>query len=185
MFPFDYLLAVALLSAPPEAPIPNVTPEEHARLQPLLQKLALAWEIMDPHEVGYLLSRPDGLAADLRFLRCRYRDYAAAPPLSDCLRFPPREVVSDLLTFNRAYRQHLETCMAVETVRWWEYREALVETDQLFDVYNSIKDARCDYQYVTARRQALQHLRELLGEVNYQAGCLPPHVPVWRFQRID
>jgi hypothetical protein len=38
---------------------------------------------------------------------------------------------------------------------------------------------------VTVRRQALKKLRETVGEDAYWSGCLPPHVPVWRFARID
>src|SRR5262245_10411172 len=125
MFSFDYLLAVALLSAPPDAPVPELSPAAYAQLQPKLETLAPRWAIIDPkHEVGYLLSRPESFAADLRFLRGRYHDLEDAPLLSDCLRFPEREQISELLTFNRAYHQHLERRLSVETVHWFELREA-------------------------------------------------------------
>ncbi|HXG10455.1 MAG TPA: hypothetical protein VNK04_11900 [Gemmataceae bacterium] len=185
MLPFDYLLAVALLTAPPEAPEPSVSADAYARLQPVLQAAALKWEILDQREVRYVLTRPEDFASDLKLLRRRYHDLIDAPPLMDCLRFPDRAVVSELLAFNRAYRQHLDTCLTVELVHWWELREALQETDRLYQVWDTVRDARCDYYYVTVRRQALKRLREMLGEEAYYSGTLPPHVPIWRFQRID
>jgi hypothetical protein len=185
MFPFDYLLAAALLTASPEAAEPTVSNDDYTRLQPTLQTLAVEWEILDAREVRYVLTRPEDFAADIKLLRRRWNDLADAPRLHDCLRFPERAVISDLLAFNRAYRQHLDTCMTVELVRWWELRESLQETDRLYQVWDTVRDARCDYYYVTVRRQALKRLREMLGEEAYYSGCLPPHVPVWRFQRID
>jgi hypothetical protein len=118
-------------------------------------------------------------------LRRRYQDLLDAPPLADSLRFPDRPVVNDLLTFNRAYRQHLDTCLTIETVHWWELREAIQEVDRLYQVWDAVRDARCDYYYVAVRRQALKRLREMIGEEAYYSGCLPPYVPIWSFQRID
>ena len=90
-----------------------------------------------------------------------------------------------MLSFNRAYRQHLDSRQTLELTNWWELREALQEADRLYQVWDTVRDARCDYYYVTVRRQALKKLRETVGEDAYCSGCLPPHVPVWRFGRID
>ena len=79
----------------------------------------------------------------------------------------------------------MDARQAVELVHWWEFREAVQEADRLYQVWDNVRDARCDYYYVTVRRHALQKLREAIGPEAYYAGCLPPHVPVWRFQRID
>jgi len=185
MFPFDYVLAVALLTAPPdalEAPLPA---EVCARVSPTLQSLAIQWEILDPREVRYVLTRPEDFGSDLKLLRRRYQELAVAPPLCDCQRFPDRATISDLLAFNRAYRQHLDSRLSVELVRWWEVREAVQEADRLYQIWDTVRDARCDYYYVTVRRQALKRLRDTIGEEAYYSGHLPPHVPVWRFQRID
>jgi hypothetical protein len=185
MFPFDYLLAVALLTAPPDSPEPTVPPDVHAQLQPTLQSLAVDWQILDPREIRYLLVRPEDITSDLNLLRRRYCDLADAPALEEGLRFPERAVVNELLAFNRAYRQHLDTCLTVELVHWWELHEALQETDRLYQVWDAVRDARCEYYYVTVRRLALKRLREMIGEDAYFTGTLPPYVPVWRFQRID
>ncbi|HEX5269656.1 MAG TPA: hypothetical protein VFW33_04170 [Gemmataceae bacterium] len=184
MFTFDYLLAAALLAAPADRDL-ALSPELFATVGPAAQQLALKWEILDPREVRYVLARPEDFAADLKLLQRRYHELANAPPVADCLRFPDRATVSDLLAFNRAYRQQMDARQAVELVHWWEYREAVQEADKLYQVWDNVRDARCDYYYVTVRRHALQKLREAIGPEAYYAGCLPPHVPVWRFQRID
>jgi hypothetical protein len=132
-----------------------------------------------------VLTRSEDFASDLKLLRRRYQELANAPPVSDCQRFPDRATISDLLTFNRAYRQHLDSRLSVELVRWWDLREAVQEADRLYQVWDTVRDARCDYYYVTVRRQALKRLRDTIGPEAYYGGQLPPHVPLWRFQRID
>jgi hypothetical protein len=52
-------------------------------------------------------------------------------------------------------------------------------------LWDAVRDARSECYYVTARRQALQSLRTTLGPDAYYRGALPPHVPVWRFGRMD
>jgi hypothetical protein len=185
MFPVDYVLAVALLAAPPDATEAPGAAERFANLRPTLQSLAVHWEILDPREVRYVLTRPEDFASDLKLLRRRYHDLADAPPLHDCMRFPDRALISDLLSFNRAYRQHLDSKQSVELNYWWELREALQEADRLYQIWDTVRDARCDYYYVTVRRQALKKLKETVGEQAYYSGRLPPHVPLWRFARID
>jgi hypothetical protein len=183
MFPCEYLLALAMLTAPVDGP-EATSPDTFTALAPALQALALQWEILDPREVPYVLAQPGHWADDLTLLRRRYQDLRGAPPLSDRMRFPEREVVSDMIAFNRAYRQNLDRRLAVETVRAWELEEAARETDYLYRVWDLVRDARCDYYEVTVRRQALQRLRDLVGAEAYYGG-LPPYVPLWRFQTID
>ena len=97
----------------------------------------------------YVLARPEDFAADLKLLQRRYHELANAPPVADCLRFPDRATVSDLLAFNRAYRQQMDARQAIELVHWWEFREAVQEADRLYQVWDNVRDARCDYYYVT------------------------------------
>jgi hypothetical protein len=105
--------------------------------------------------------------------------------LHDCERFPDRAAINDMLAFNRSYRQHMDACQPVNLSRWWEFRAVLQETDQLYQIWDTARDARCDYYYVTVRRQALKKLRELVGAEVYYSGEMPPYVPLWRFQQID
>jgi hypothetical protein len=185
MFPLNYALAAALLTGPAETAQLPAAAEEYVTLQPSLQALAISWEILDSREVRYVLARADDFGADLKLLRRRYDELFDAPPLDDGMRFPDRACINDLLAFNRAYRQHLDSRQALDVAFEWELHEAVQESDQLYQVWDTVRDARCDYYYVTVRRQALKKLREMLGCAAYYRGELPPHVPIWRFARID
>ena len=185
MFPLDYALAVVLLAAPPDTADPPEALQPFLTVRPTAQSLAVDWEVLDPREVRYVLARAEDFPADLKMLRNRYQNLADAPPLSEAARFPDRAMVNELLTFNRTYRQYLTVRQPVDLVHGDELRIALNETDHLYQVWDSVRDARCNYYYVTVRRHALKKLRETIGPEDYYAGRLPPHVPVWRFQRID
>jgi hypothetical protein len=187
MIPLDFALAAALLTTSPVAPEDQQLPPVDAfvTVRPTLQSLALSWEILDPRETRYVLNRAEDLAADLRLLRRRCVDLAEAPPLHDCMRFPDRALVNDMLAFNRAYRQNLDTLMSVERAQWWEVRNVIQEVDRLYQIWDLVRDARCEYYYVSVRRGALKRLREAIGDDAYYSGCLPPHVPVWRFARAN
>ncbi len=185
MFAFEYVMAAALLSSPDECGRHSPAPPVYEAIGPALQQLAIRLEIMDPREKRYVIARPEDFQADLKLLRRRYHRLVDAPHLTECLRFPDRGTVNDLLAFNRAYRQYLTARQPVDLVHAEELREALNETDQLYQVWDAARDARCNYYYVTVRRQALQQLRALIGATAFYGGVLPPHVPVWRIPEID
>jgi hypothetical protein len=185
MLPLDYLLAAVLLTASAGAAEPQVVPEMFPALRLPLQGLAVTWEILDPREVRYILARPEDFAADLSLLRRRCQELATAPAVGDCLRFPERTTINELLAFNRSYRQHIDVRQPLERVHWWELRVALQETDRLYQIWDSVRDARCPYYYVTVRRQALKRLREMVGDDSYYSGNLPPCVPLWQFREAD
>jgi hypothetical protein len=185
MVPTHTVLAIALLTAPPGSPDPKDAARLFQILKAPMQTLAVKWEILDGREVRYILARQEDFAADLNLLRRRYHDLANAPALADSQRLPDRAVVNDLLASNRAYRQHIDVRQPLELIHWWDLRAALQETDHLYQVWDAVRDARCDYYYVTVRRQALKRLRELVGEEAYYGTNLPPAVPLWRFHRMD
>jgi hypothetical protein len=182
---WSYVLAAALLTTPPDVPEPPIDAEEWPAVQEALQALAVEWEILDPREVRYVLARAEDFENDLNLLRRRYQDLHDAPKLLDCQRFPDRGAVNDLLTFNRAYRRYLDARQAMEQDRSACVRAALKETDWLYQVWDSVRDARCEYYYITVRRQALKRLKTMLGEEAYTGGELPPHVPLWRFAEVN
>ena len=182
MFQLNTIVALALLTAPPEGGPDAKALEGYQWARPALQAVAVQLEILDPREVRYILARGEDFAADLNLLQRRYRELADAPPLGDSLRFPDRESVNEMLSFNRAYRQHIDIRQSVELAHWWEHQATLQETEQLYQIWDTVRDARCEYYYVTVRRQALKRLRELLGQDDYYTGQLPPYVPVWRFR---
>jgi hypothetical protein len=177
-------LAVALLTTPPEVPDPPPDPEDWPAIQESIQSLAIEWEILDPREVRYVMARPEDWENDIALLRRRYQELKDAPRLADAQRFPDRGTVNDLLAFNRAYRRHLDARQVLEQDRGQVLRTALKETDQLYQVWDSVRDARCEYYYITVRRQALKRLRQMIGPDAYATADLPPHVPLWRFQEV-
>ncbi len=183
----DLLIAAALLtgSGPAELHEPTYLRQQFPVLRFALMGLALDWEILDPRETRYVLAREEDIASDLRMLQRRFQELSDAPCLSDALRLPDRAVVNELLAFNRAYRNYVESRQPMETVLGSQLRAVQREVEYLYQVWDTVRDARCDYYYVTVRRQALKRLRELIGEDAYYRGELPPHVPLWRFQEID
>jgi hypothetical protein len=185
MLPLDYVLAAALLTAPPDATDPPGAAETYACLCPMMQHIASGWEILDHREVRYVLTRNEDYKSDMGLLRRRHYDLSDAPPLHDCVRFPPRSAVTPLLAFNRTYRENLEKLKEVERGRLEELESALQEADRLYQIWDDIRDTRCEYYYITVRRQALKRVRDAIGIVAYHNGNYPPHVPIWRFQKID
>lgn len=185
MVPLNHVLAVALLTTSPDAGVDPGAAAALATVRPTLQSLAVSWEVLDPRERRFVLTRDEDFGSDLTLLRRRYRDLADAPPVHDCMRFPTRALINDLLAFNRAYRQYLDNRQALDDAAYWQLHETLQEADRLYQVWDLVRDARCDYYYVTVRRQALKKLRDTVGYKDYYNGTLPPHVPVWRFARID
>jgi hypothetical protein len=185
MYGHDLLLAVVLLTAPPDTlPAPH-DPALCTSLREPLRALAIQWEILDPREAPFMLARPEEFPDDLNMLRRRYQELADAPSVHDALRFPTRAVVTDYLDFNRSYRRYLDMRQPVDRARWWEYQTALEETEQLYHIWDTVRDARCECYYVHIRRRALKSLRSMIGDEDYYAGKLPPYVPLWRFQEIE
>ncbi|MBY0524650.1 MAG: hypothetical protein K2R98_14700 [Gemmataceae bacterium] len=170
-------LAILLLTTPidPPAELGHSEP-----LRATLRALALQAELLDPREVSYVLARPEGFADDVALLRQRWQELNDAPSVYDADRLPDRSACADRLKLNCEYQRHLERQINTEQVR-----EALAETIKLYHLWDAARDARCEYYYVTVRRQALKQIREQLGEDAYYAGQLPDPVPLHRFQRTD
>jgi hypothetical protein len=174
-----------LLTTPPDVPEPPIDAGDWPAVQEAVQALAVEWEILDPREVRYVLARPEDFENDLNLLRRRYQELKDAPKLTDSQRFPDRNTVNELLAFNRAYRRFLDGRQPLEQDRSTTLRAALKETDLLYQVWDSVRDARCEYYYITVRRQALKRLRQMVGPDAYDAAELPPYVPLWRFQDVN
>jgi hypothetical protein len=186
MFPGRYLLAFSLLTAPPDIQLPSAGATASCpALKATLQQLAVDCEILDPREVRYVLNRPEEFNTDLALLRRRQQELADAPPLADGDRFPDRATINELLSFNRAYRQPIDVRQSMEPANWWALQKTLQETDSLYQLWDTVRDARCEYYYVSVRRQALKKLRQEVGGEAYYNGQLPPHVPLWRFRMVN
>jgi hypothetical protein len=180
MIPYRLLVAALLLSSPCDGVESGGTGPVFEELAPAVRDLAISWEILDPRESGHVLAKADEFSADLKLLRGRHQDLAGAPFLTECQRFPRRAIVTDLISFNRILQKDLEARLPLDPVHAEDLRLVLQENEQLFNIWERVREARCEYYYVTVRRQALKQLRTLIGPEAYYTGMLPPNVPTWR-----
>jgi hypothetical protein len=175
----EMALAVLLLTAPPDAVEITNSKALHRLVASALNSLTLQWELLDARETDYL-KNPEDFASDLKLLQGRYGELRSAPKAAEVRYFPERELVNDMLTFNRIFHDNIQSRLNIDAFHKEELQATLAETDHLQHVYEAVRDARCDYYYVTYRRQALAQLRNLVGFENFYNGQLPPHVPMWR-----
>ncbi len=182
----EILLAVALLNGttPPELNDLKTFEAQFPMLRQTLLALAVDIEILDPREVRSTFSRAESIRGDLEALQKRYQDLRDAPAAVDAFRFPERPMVNEFLVFNRAYLKHVEMRRPLEAAPAADLSTIQQEIEDLYRVWDTVRDARCEYYYVWVRRYALKRLRDLLGEDAYYRGELPPYVPIWRFQEL-
>jgi hypothetical protein len=170
------LLAFLTLTAPPDAPVGAA-----ACLSPdVLGDAAVELQLLDPRERRYFFHKSIYLSADLNILRGRFRELGTAPLVQEYERLPDYLTLLVFLANNRAYRSTLVERLKLESVRRAELEAAVEETDQLYKIWDAMRDARCPYYYLTVRRQGLQRLRDLLGPTAYYGSVFPPPVPLWR-----
>lgn len=55
----DLVLAAVLLTTPPGVPEPTPPAEKWPDIRDAIHKVAVDWEILDPRETRYIMSRPD------------------------------------------------------------------------------------------------------------------------------
>ncbi len=166
----DIILTAVLLSSPSsqcEAAWVTV-------LRPSVLAVAINAELIDPRERDHV---------DIDLIRSRQDELANAPIILEGQRFPDRKLINELLALNRSCRNYLTARMEIDSIHIEELRDAICETDQLYNVWDNLRDAQCDYYYVSVRRQALRTLRTLIGDEAFYTGQMPPHVPVWHFPR--
>jgi hypothetical protein len=178
------MLAAVLLTTPPGVPEPVPDEARWPAVRDALHTLAERWELLDHREKRYVLTRADDFNGDLNMLRRRYVELQDAPLVADGLRFPDRGTVNELVRFNRSYRKHLDQRQQLEVDRADALRGVMWETDRLYQVWDAVRDARCEFYYITVRRHALRKLRELIGDEAYRTATLPPTVPTWRFAEM-
>ena len=178
--PYKLLIAESMLLSKKEFSFPH-SPAAYDYWARAVETVALQLEILDPRENRYVLSQPQDFNADLKLLQGRYHELRDAPFVAEQVRFPECSMVNEMMAFNRAYRADLVNRLTLDTIHENELRAALAETDQLYRIWDAVRDFKCDYYYITVKRQAAKTLRELIGAEAYYSGNLPPHVPIWRF----
>jgi len=177
----DLFLAATLLAAPVGTPEQIPAEDRWPAIRDAIHKTAIEWEIMDARETRYILAAREDFNSDLNLLRNRYADLADAPRLAESHRLPDRHTINELIRFNRAYRKHLEGRLMWESDRADLLHNVMQETDRLYRQWDAIRDAQCDFYYVTVRRAAMKRLRDSIGTEAFNTGAMPPYVPDWRF----
>jgi hypothetical protein len=170
MFTAECLIAALMLTAPSDAPQRS---EWAAVIRPSVLALALADEVLDPREKGFVMGQD--LMGDLTMLQGRHREFANAPQLDESERFPDRKLVNEFLAFNRAQRAYLILRRGIDLIHSEEISALIEANDRAYQVWDCVRDTRCVYYYVTVRRQSLSLLRDLLGAEAFYSGRMPPH----------
>lgn len=184
LWPSELMKAAALLDLPPGIQTEPPPEKEYGRIVRAIHEVAVRREILDERDTRYVLNWPKSFSDDLNMLRRRREELADAPPVGDSHRFPDRNALNEAVRFNRSFRKHVENRILLELHREGLFRRVLQETDELYEVWDTARDARCDFYYTVVRRQALKKLRDLIGEAAYAAGELPPAAPYWRFNEL-
>src|SRR6266852_2881781 len=104
MFGYEYILALTLITAPPNSLDSVRDSYLLAKVRTSLQEAAIKSEILDPKEVRYILARPEDFFADVHLLQRRFRELADAPALHDGLFFPDRDLPNKSTPFPYASR---------------------------------------------------------------------------------
>jgi hypothetical protein len=178
-----HLLCASVLLASPDTEPAHVSAAVYSELTPALQALALEWQILDAREIGRFLIEPKEFAHDLKVLQERCQRLYNAPRLEERGRFLPLKLIDQLISHNRAYRKELEDRLALDSLHAEDLRGAIDEADQLFRIWDTLRDALTEHYYVDYQRQALDRLRDQLGLAAFYRGDMPPALPIWRFPR--
>jgi hypothetical protein len=180
MTPGDILLAFCLINTDclpkSEYNTPNV---RHA-----IQIVGIAQEIIDGKETRYILDDPADFENEVNLVRDRAKRLANTPSISLAQGFPDRNWINEQMAFNRKHHQWLESQLQFQIDRQDYFREWIKENNRLYAVWDKIRDVKCEFYYVTVRRDAMRDLREMLGEEDFWGRHWPPTVPIWRFADI-
>ena len=145
---------------------------------------AVQMDILDPREAQWWFNTGIGgsCVLPIRLLQARYQEVKNFPPTSDVQRFPNQEICQNNMAFNREYLKYLEAESLLRTWQFDWYQNAISETQQLYHIWEAMNYIQSDGYFVAGKRQALQDLKDKLGDAAYHAGWVPPCVPVWRFK---
>ena len=182
--PSDLMLAIILLTAPVGTPENKPPFDRYPAVCQAICDRAVHLEIMDRRETSYFFANGTDWQADLDLLRKRLADLQDAPTIAEIEGFfPNRRISSDLCKFNREFRSYLEDRVLWENDRADLLWQAIEETDALFSTWDKIRDASCEYYYVTARRLAAKQALvtccpQKLTIFEFRP---PDYVPLWAF----
>lgn len=143
-------------------------------------------ELLDEREKRYVFNKHEELECDTTMMVSRYNSLKNAPKLQDHIRFNiSRNTINDLVRFNRSFNKYCESQIPFNLDRAGQYQAAMKECNQLYEVWDVLRDSKCEFYYIHIRRTALNRYKQLMGEEAYNNGELPEYyVPSWRFREI-
>lgn len=164
----------------------NKNTSDLSYLRNICDKVSIELELVDPRESRYLFAKDEDFYADFRMVQRRYFELYDAPSSFEGFKFPNKDSCYEAMTFNRRYKKHLEDKLefATTSLQRYEIEEVIEETDKLYKIWDLLHDVNTEYYYVSMRRRALKELKIELGDSAFYDGAMPPHVPLWRFNRI-
>lgn len=177
---YKLLFAILLLTSPSDTDQISQPQRLFCALSGSLQEVAIAWEIMDSRERSHVLARDQDLKFDLHMLQNRIEELQFAPYVQESQRFPDKEIVNGMISFNRMYHQDMLTRLSFDQLHSEHVRHAVQENQKLFQIWDTVRDIKCPYFYITVRRRALNRLRQQIGDRAFYSGELPPPVPMER-----
>lgn len=159
--------------------------DEWPRVSAAFHQTAVAMELLDPAERVYIGADAKDWQLDLNTIRDRWVAIGDAPMIGEANRFTfSRTDCGEAVYFIRAVRDRIERRMEIETDRRHELRDAISLVDEHFFVWDALRDSKCEYYHVPARRVALQRLKRLVGPDLWATGGMPPPVPVELFREM-
>src|SRR5262245_24576472 len=117
MLAYEFALAVVLIVAPVRELSADALPPWSGPWRAVLVNTALQMELLDRREVSGIFVEPHAFLQDLELVQARFQELKHAPMLEECRRFANRDLINDLLAFNRAYRCDLVAQMAIDQIR--------------------------------------------------------------------
>lgn len=182
--PSDIAEAWMHLTAPPEAPV-NIPEDRWARVSRAVHWVCRGEQVINKYEESYVFVRYGDRNSDIDVLRHRLVEFADCPKIEAADGFPDVKTIEMLLAFNYEFRRYVEARIPWEADRADILNATLKETDQLRRCWSCLRDARVDWQQLTARRQHLRDLKKLLTEIigpqAFDERQMPDFVPIWRF----
>lgn len=170
MLPLDYALAVAFLTTPAD---PTGDLNYHYSSGYAVKAVCVHWQVLDDSSTIWFRGRSvDPFHSDVRILRGMLAKLQDAPPVTDAMLFPPLDVIEQAVADNRSRQKFLDATAQLELVYAAEVAVLIERNQQLYRMWDAVRDARRLGNGVYMRREGLQRLRNLIGEDAYYRGQL-------------
>lgn len=153
-------------------------PQDCHVYSPVLQRCAIALELIDRREHRHILVDSDLFQNDMAMLRRRAMDLRDVPFIIEANRLPPRWLALAYMTWNRDVYKMVELRAVSELHHASHHRQMMLELDKLYAIWDAVADAQSEYFYVHLKRMALRQIIDHAGYDAFYSGNLPYPVPL-------